>query len=277
MDTFSLNPSSNKESPSPGFELPVDIWFHIASFIPFSMYRQYKLYTVNRKLLEFYLREKPKFVEIFFTCDFFKTSSREILEEYISDLNGNNSRAYITKSLVISFRQHKRRYTANKIPAEAYSIYLKHKEQLLDYFAERDVTALCPPRAYRARPSFLRHSPTRSSLRNGKLAKGKNAIRLFGKLKIENEETSIKYIKTVYDMGIITFDTPDSYSNGQSEVVIGKAIKEHNFPPNGIVMMTKVFFAVACDIKTTLVDIKDPDNEGYVNQRDLSRNTFSTL
>ena len=43
-----------------------------------------------------------------------------------------------------------------------------------------------------------------------------------------------------YDLGIQTFDTVNVYSNGLSEVILGKAIKQHNLPRDEIVVMTKV-------------------------------------
>ena len=43
-----------------------------------------------------------------------------------------------------------------------------------------------------------------------------------------------------YDMGIQTFDTANVYSNGLSEVILGKAIKQHNLPRDEIVVLTKV-------------------------------------
>lgn len=43
-----------------------------------------------------------------------------------------------------------------------------------------------------------------------------------------------------YDFGVQTFDTANVYSNGLSEVVLGKAIKQHNLPREEIVVMTKV-------------------------------------
>ncbi len=43
-----------------------------------------------------------------------------------------------------------------------------------------------------------------------------------------------------YDMGIQSFDTANVYSNGVSEVILGKAIKQFNFPREEIVIMTKV-------------------------------------
>lgn len=56
------------------------------------------------------------------------------------------------------------------------------------------------------------------------------------------EEESIKHIKAAYDLGINTFDTADVYSNGLSEVVLGKAIKQHKLPRDEIVVMTKLHF-----------------------------------
>ena len=41
-------------------------------------------------------------------------------------------------------------------------------------------------------------------------------------------------------MGIQTFDTANVYSNGQSEIILGKAIKQFNLPREEIVVMTKV-------------------------------------
>lgn len=46
-----------------------------------------------------------------------------------------------------------------------------------------------------------------------------------------------------YDAGIQTYDTANIYSNGQSEVILGKAIKQHNLPRDEIVVMTKVSFS----------------------------------
>jgi len=83
------------------------------------------------------------------------------------------------------------------------------------------------------------------------------------------EEESIKHIKAAYEAGINTFDTANVYSNGRSEIVFGKAIKELNLPRDEIVVMTKLFFTVS---KTAAsVWLSDPDAMGYVNQHGLSR------
>ncbi|KAG9017560.1 hypothetical protein FRB90_000765 [Tulasnella sp. 427] len=59
------------------------------------------------------------------------------------------------------------------------------------------------------------------------------------------EEESLEHIKTAYDFGINAFDTANVYSNGLSEVILGKAIKKYNLPRDEIVVMTKVYGTVA--------------------------------
>ncbi len=74
------------------------------------------------------------------------------------------------------------------------------------------------------------------------------------------EEEAIKHIKFAYvlqlyvnlyfvlsllfsnswEHGITTFDTANCYSNGVSEVILGKAIKALNLPREELVIMTKV-------------------------------------
>ncbi|KAJ7112510.1 Aldo keto reductase [Mycena epipterygia] len=84
-------------------------------------------------------------------------------------------------------------------------------------------------------------------------------------------EEASKHIKAAYDAGINAFDSADAYSNGLSEEVLGRAIKEHKLPRDEIVVMTKIFLAVSSD--TTEVLYGDPalDAKGYVNQYGLSR------
>jgi len=82
------------------------------------------------------------------------------------------------------------------------------------------------------------------------------------------EEESIKHIKAAYDAGINTFDTANMYSNGLSEINLGKAIKQLNLPRDEIVIMTKVFYVVG----RGLAPVKNAgDNGAYVNQHGLSR------
>lgn len=85
------------------------------------------------------------------------------------------------------------------------------------------------------------------------------------------EEEGIKHIKVAYDAGINAFDTANVYSNGQSEIMLGKAIKQHNIPREEIVVMTKVFFTVAQDPSKLYFAPVDSEKDGYVNQHGLSR------
>lgn len=86
-------------------------------------------------------------------------------------------------------------------------------------------------------------------------------------------QPGIKHIKAAYDMGINTFDTADFYSNGMSEVVLGKAIKQLQLPRDEIVVMTKVYFPVAHDVtgSATGLSERDLEKQRYANQHGLSR------
>ncbi|KDR75717.1 hypothetical protein GALMADRAFT_140329 [Galerina marginata CBS 339.88] len=86
------------------------------------------------------------------------------------------------------------------------------------------------------------------------------------------EEEAIKHIKAAYDAGIQTFDTANVYSNGLSEIILGKAIKQLQLPRDEIVVMTKLFGTVARDFGTNFVhNGLNPDEHGYINQHGLSR------
>ncbi|KAL1945506.1 hypothetical protein VTO73DRAFT_2357 [Trametes versicolor] len=64
------------------------------------------------------------------------------------------------------------------------------------------------------------------------------------------EEAAVEHIKFAYEHGITTFDTANVYSNGFSEVILGRAIKLLNLPREELVIMTKVFFPVAAEYST---------------------------
>ncbi|KAJ7512839.1 Aldo keto reductase [Mycena galericulata] len=85
------------------------------------------------------------------------------------------------------------------------------------------------------------------------------------------EEEASKHIKAAYEAGINTFDTANAYSNGLSEEVLGRAIKEHELPRDEIVIMTKLFLPVSSDTKEVLYGDPNLDLKGYVNQYGLSR------
>ncbi|KAF8193698.1 NADP-dependent oxidoreductase domain-containing protein [Pholiota molesta] len=86
------------------------------------------------------------------------------------------------------------------------------------------------------------------------------------------EEESIKHIKAAYDAGINTFDTANVYSNGQSESILGKAIKQLGLPRDEIVVMTKVQGVVGrWPGHFPWAPGVDLDELGFVNQWGLSR------
>ncbi|KAG8873897.1 hypothetical protein FRB98_008721 [Tulasnella sp. 332] len=88
------------------------------------------------------------------------------------------------------------------------------------------------------------------------------------------EEEGIEHIKLAYDLGINTFDTANVYSNGMSEVILGKAIQQHNLPRDEIVVMTKVRHPVNEDMNGALlvrVPVEERYKMRYVNRFGLSR------
>ncbi|KDN37650.1 hypothetical protein RSAG8_10055, partial [Rhizoctonia solani AG-8 WAC10335] len=86
------------------------------------------------------------------------------------------------------------------------------------------------------------------------------------------EEEAIKHIKIAYDLGIQTFDTADVYSNGESERILGKAIKQLNLPRDEIVVMTKICGVVGRSPEDNYAGkSRRADADGYVNQHGLNR------
>ncbi|ELQ35831.1 voltage-gated potassium channel beta-1 subunit [Pyricularia oryzae Y34] len=81
------------------------------------------------------------------------------------------------------------------------------------------------------------------------------------------EEDGMKLLKKAYDLGINTWDTADTYSNGASEVIIGKALKKYQIPRSKVVILSKIFNPVLED------GSRPPSiNDGpLVNQMGLSR------
>ncbi|KAJ7271882.1 aryl-alcohol dehydrogenase [Mycena haematopus] len=88
-----------------------------------------------------------------------------------------------------------------------------------------------------------------------------------------DEEEGFKHIKAAYDAGINTFDTANVYSNGFSEVCLGKAIRKFNLPRDEIVVMTKLYFVVGREPNVIMFgnSAENPDHAGYCNQHGLSR------
>ncbi|KAJ7158529.1 aryl-alcohol dehydrogenase [Mycena filopes] len=85
------------------------------------------------------------------------------------------------------------------------------------------------------------------------------------------EEEASKHIKAAYDAGINAFDTANGYSNGLSEEILGRAIREHNLPRDEIVILTKLFLPVARTDEFLYAPDDVLDDLRYTNQYGLSR------
>lgn len=88
---------------------------------------------------------------------------------------------------------------------------------------------------------------------------------------VKDEEESLHLIGKAYEAGINFFDTAESYSNGESERILGKAIKKFNMPRSRIVIATKVFFTISDDVGVNLLGKKLEGQSEYVNSYGLSR------
>ncbi|TQN64273.1 Versiconal hemiacetal acetate reductase [Colletotrichum shisoi] len=82
-----------------------------------------------------------------------------------------------------------------------------------------------------------------------------------------DEEDGLQLLKAAYDNGINTWDTADTYSNGESEIIIGKALKKFNIPRQKVVILSKIFNPVMDD-ESRPASVNDGP---LVNQMGLSR------
>lgn len=77
-----------------------------------------------------------------------------------------------------------------------------------------------------------------------------------------DEKESMPHFKKAWELGINTWDTADIYCSGDSELLIGKAMKENKIPRDEIVLMSKFYHERE----------KTPNAvHGSVNQRGASR------
>ncbi|ODQ77420.1 hypothetical protein BABINDRAFT_163448 [Babjeviella inositovora NRRL Y-12698] len=89
---------------------------------------------------------------------------------------------------------------------------------------------------------------------------------------IEDEEVIFGILNKCYAAGIRTFDTADVYSNGKSEELLGKWIKQFNIPRDRIVILSKCYCPV--DAITPGFNFKTMDSfpkMDYINSQGLSR------
>jgi aryl-alcohol dehydrogenase-like predicted oxidoreductase len=82
---------------------------------------------------------------------------------------------------------------------------------------------------------------------------------------VEDDEDKIfEILKRAYDLGLRTYDTADTYSNGYSEVLLGKFLNKYKIQRDKVVIMTKVFFPT-----NETLDLKHGAKGPSVNDVDL--------
>ncbi|KAK6079874.1 aldo/keto reductase [Seiridium cupressi] len=87
------------------------------------------------------------------------------------------------------------------------------------------------------------------------------------------EEEALPLLKAAYDRGLNTWDTANVYSNGESEAIVGRALKKYGIPREKVIIMTKCFWGVAEQPEVRhFVNRGDFEaSKEYVNQFHLSR------
>ncbi|KAF2103807.1 aldo-keto reductase [Rhizodiscina lignyota] len=87
-----------------------------------------------------------------------------------------------------------------------------------------------------------------------------------------DEEKSLPLLKYAYEKGINTWDTADAYSQGQSEIIVGKALRQFNIPRESLVILSKCYFGVSPTGDPSMSFAVGTQNSGYMlNRVGLSR------
>ncbi|KAK5654336.1 hypothetical protein OQA88_7514 [Cercophora sp. LCS_1] len=87
------------------------------------------------------------------------------------------------------------------------------------------------------------------------------------------EEEALPLLKAAYDRGLNTWDTANAYSNGASEIIVGKALKKYNIPREKVIILTKCYFAVGetPELRAFFYRPQLAQSKDYVNNFGLSR------
>lgn len=88
---------------------------------------------------------------------------------------------------------------------------------------------------------------------------------------LEDEEKVFLILKKCYDNGLRTYDTANMYSNGQSEILLGKFLKKYNIPRDRVVILSKVFFPVNAEDPNVRFGASNTQTYEYMNSQGLSR------
>ncbi|KAJ9137443.1 Aldo/keto reductase [Pleurostoma richardsiae] len=87
------------------------------------------------------------------------------------------------------------------------------------------------------------------------------------------EDEALPLLKAAYDKGLNTWDTANVYSNGASEIIVGKALKKYSIPREKVVILTKCHWGVGEEPEARHVFMKESfeASKDYQNQFGLSR------
>lgn len=86
------------------------------------------------------------------------------------------------------------------------------------------------------------------------------------------EEEALPILEHCYNSGLNFYDTANMYSNGESEEILGKAIKKYNWRRENLVIATKLWAPVGQgDEQPLAMTEEDRDANGWVNRYGLSR------
>jgi aryl-alcohol dehydrogenase-like predicted oxidoreductase len=86
-----------------------------------------------------------------------------------------------------------------------------------------------------------------------------------------DEEAALPLLKHAYDVGLNTWDTADMYSNGRSEEIIGKALKQYTIPRHRVVILSKCYFGVSDDGSQPPIPVTSINAGHMINRVGLSR------
>nr|WOG36155.1 uncharacterized protein [Candida metapsilosis] len=89
---------------------------------------------------------------------------------------------------------------------------------------------------------------------------------------LEDEEEIFKILKKCYDVGLRTFDTADVYSNGVSEILLGKFLKKYDIPRERVVILSKCFMTMnPREPGFNALKAGELSDKDFANSRGLSR------
>lgn len=86
-----------------------------------------------------------------------------------------------------------------------------------------------------------------------------------------DEDKAIPLLKHAYDRGLNTWDTADVYSQGESEKIIGKTLKQYNIPRSKVVILSKCYFGITDDGTFPPIGAVSTNDGEMVNRVGLSR------